>query len=844
MHRMTSVIPSSSRRREQLAHPELLGTDALDGVQRPLQDVVATGELARLLHRDDVPGVLHHADHGGVATVVEADGALAALGHVEAPGAQGDPLLHGDDGLGQPQRVLGGHLQQVEGDPLRRLRPDAGQPTHLVDEGLERPVEDGHLAPPPRRRGRPAGAGPRPSCRSRPTSRSSASKTARSSSSSSGRSGRRRPGSRRRPPPGARSSAGSSASAAGGAPSTTRTSGTGGRTGRPARPRPRAACPRTGCGGSRWAGRTGPGRRRRPRTGRPGRAPWPWAGGARSRGRPRPGPAGRGSGRAPTSVGDRRRRDLRGVGDRLGGRRPGVGASGRRPRAGVAADIAWRLRQEPERRRSAPRVGRGAGRAGGRRLVRHRRRARAAAPAGRAGGRCRSAGRHGGGPGGQRGTGGRRRCVGAGAGGPTPGGRGRRPRAPDASRRSIRASRAAGESSASGWTSRTSATSRLTRGSGASRIATWARPRSSMARTRAASPTRPAWAASASRSAPATVTSSGATRARKPWRRWSTRSTVSCWGLKPAAVRWATATRARSTSRSASASTTSSSSGRSSSTASDAATWSRIDRASRAEPRPAADGEVEGVVAHVEVGVVADLGEQLGEGVGPEQAELEVLGPAADGGQDLLGVGGGQHEDHVGRRLLERLQQRVGRRRREHVDLVDDVDLLAARRAEGGPGHQVAHGVDAVVGGGVELVDVERRAPGDLHARRADTARLAVVEVGAVEGLGQDAGRRGLAGAPGAAEQVGVGHPAVPHGVAQGQDHVVLAAHLGERRRTEAPVEGLVGNFLGHVGHVGSLPVGSDTVLGPDAVRDGTVDRAGDGPGGRCDGQVDCGTRP
>ena len=62
------------------------------------------------------------------------------------------------------------------------------------------------------------------------------------------------------------------------------------------------------------------------------------------------------------------------------------------------------------------------------------------------------------------------------------------------SSRSIRASSAAGESSASGWVRRTRATSRLTRGSGASRMATWAWPSSSMARTRVARPTRSAWA--------------------------------------------------------------------------------------------------------------------------------------------------------------------------------------------------------------------------------------------------------------------------------------------------------------------------------------------------------------
>ena len=134
----------------------------------------------------------------------------------------------------------------------------------------------------------------------------------------------------------------------------------------------------------------------------------------------------------------------------------------------------------------------------------------------------------------------------------------------------------------------------------------------------------------------------------------------------------------------------------------------------------------------------------------------------------------------MGGRLLERLEQGVGRRVGEHVDLVDDVDLPAARGAEGGVGDQVAHGVDPVVGGGVELVDVERGPPGDLDARGAHAARLAVRGVGAVEGLGQDPGRRRLAGAPRAAEQVGVGHAAVSDRAAQGEHHVVLAPQLAE----------------------------------------------------------------
>ena len=153
-----------------------------------------------------------------------------------------------------------------------------------------------------------------------------------------------------------------------------------------------------------------------------------------------------------------------------------------------------------------------------------------------------------------------------------------------------------------------------------------------------------------------------------------------------------------------------------------------------------------------------DLGQQAGQGLGAEQAELEVLGAAADGGQDLLRVGGGQHEHDVAGRLLERLQQRVRGGGGQHVHLVDDVDLPPARGAERGVRHQVAHGVDTVVGGGVELVDVEGGPPGDLDARITAPARLTVLDGGAVERLGQDARRGGLAGAARPAEEVGMSH--------------------------------------------------------------------------------------
>ena len=361
----------------------------------------------------------------------------------------------------------------------------------------------------------------------------------------------------------------------------------------------------------------------------------------------------------------------------------------------------------------------------------------------------------------------------------------------------MRASIASGDSSASGWARRTRATSRFTRGSGASRMPTWARPSTSMARTRAASPRPSARAPMASRSLPHHRHQVGRHQGEEALSQEVDQVAGQLLWAEPAGGEV----------------------GHGHQRPAGVALGQRLDDlvqlrevvlhrvrrrhlvedgkrvTGRAPPPP--DGHVERLVGDLQVGRLPHLLEQLAQGVGAEQPELEVLGAAADGGQHLLGVGGGQDEDHVGGRLLQRLQQGVGRRRREHVDLVDDVDLLPSGRAQGRPGDQVAHGVDPVVGGGVELVDVERGAPGDLHARRADAAGLAVVGVGAVEGLGQDAGGRRLAGASGPAEQVGVGDLALADGVAEGQDDVVLALDLGERRRPEPPVERLVGRVVG-----------------------------------------------
>ena len=166
-----------------------------------------------------------------------------------------------------------------------------------------------------------------------------------------------------------------------------------------------------------------------------------------------------------------------------------------------------------------------------------------------------------------------------------------------------------------------------------------------------------------------------------------------------------------------------------------------------------------------------------------------MLRPAPNGLDHLVGLGRGQHEDHVVGRLLERLEQGVLGTRCEHVHLVQEVHLGATGRAERHLAQQVADVVDLVVGRGVEFVQVERGPGLDRDTRLALAAGLAIGRIRAVQHLGQDAGSRGLAGAPRAAQEVGVMDPTVASRVPEGCDHMLLAPDLTEPSGPVAAVE-------------------------------------------------------
>ena len=144
------------------------------------------------------------------------------------------------------------------------------------------------------------------------------------------------------------------------------------------------------------------------------------------------------------------------------------------------------------------------------------------------------------------------------------------------------------------------------------------------------------------------------------------------------------------------------------------------------------------------------------------------------------------------RRLLDDLEEGVEGRHGEHVHLVDDIDPAGDLR--GGVDRVVpedAHLVDAVVGCRVDLQHVQAASRIDGTAGGAVAAGASVLEVGAVEGFGQDLGAGGLAGASRAGEEVGMadfpgfelgsqrlGDGGLPHHVVKGLGSILPVKRL------------------------------------------------------------------
>ncbi len=201
-----------------------------------------------------------------------------------------------------------------------------------------------------------------------------------------------------------------------------------------------------------------------------------------------------------------------------------------------------------------------------------------------------------------------------------------------------------------------------------------------------------------------------------------------------------------------------------------------------------------------------DAGEMRGQFRDPHPPQVEALAARQHGDRHLAQFGGGEHELHVRRRLLQRLQQRVERVARQHVDFVDD-EHLGARldRAVAGRLDDLAHVVDAGAAGGVHFHHVGVAVGQDRDAIGAYAAGIrgrpaGAVRAGAVQRAGDDAGGGGLAHPAHAGEHEGMGDPAGGEGVAQDAHHRLLADQVVEAGRAVFAGEHPVGRGMHRLG--------------------------------------------
>ena len=134
-------------------------------------------------------------------------------------------------------------------------------------------------------------------------------------------------------------------------------------------------------------------------------------------------------------------------------------------------------------------------------------------------------------------------------------------------------------------------------------------------------------------------------------------------------------------------------------------------------------------------------------------------------------------------RLLERFQKRIERLRRQHVHLVDDVDLVfAVGRHELHRLSEAAYLVDAAVRRRIDFKYVHRRAV--IHAQTALTlvARLRRRPLHAVQRLRENFRRARLARAARPREKIRVADAPRLYGLRQRAAHMLLADEVSKCR--------------------------------------------------------------
>ena len=117
---------------------------------------------------------------------------------------------------------------------------------------------------------------------------------------------------------------------------------------------------------------------------------------------------------------------------------------------------------------------------------------------------------------------------------------------------------------------------------------------------------------------------------------------------------------------------------------------------------------MQGLWFGIDAFLTRNVGEVVGNILNGDALEVENLTAGEDGWNDLVLLCGGQDEDGMGRRLFQCFKEGVEGLLREHVDLINDVDLeLSGLWCEAHLVNQTSNIVHRVVRGGIEFEDIQ-----------------------------------------------------------------------------------------------------------------------------------------
>ena len=171
--------------------------------------------------------------------------------------------------------------------------------------------------------------------------------------------------------------------------------------------------------------------------------------------------------------------------------------------------------------------------------------------------------------------------------------------------------------------------------------------------------------------------------------------------------------------------------------------------------------------------------------------EVEALNTRENCLGNLLRIGCAQHKHNVGGRFFKGLEQGIKSLRREHVNLIDDVDLVGTlnRGIVDASNDLLADIVDTCTTCRVELVDIRMLTGCNKAALLAGTVGQLSCTLLAEQSFGEDARHRCFASTARTTEQIRMARAAFANCMFERRNNVFLAYDLLEGRRAILAIE-------------------------------------------------------